>query len=314
MGRRLGIVALVYAAAGSTGLAEVAESVRAPGGPGGLMLVGVGMLLVGFGFKVSAVPFHLWTPDVYEGAPTSVTAFMSTVVKAGAIAAAVRTLTVALGPATAEMDGLLWVLAAATMTVGNVVALRQSSLKRMLAYSSIAHSGYMLVGLTAGTAEAAEAILYYTAAYAAMNVGAFCVMMMLARRGADNEDVSDLAGLARRNPLSAAAMSVFMLSLTGIPPLAGFFGKVAIFAAALSAGYTVLVVVAIANSLVSAAYYLGVIRTMYFDEGGVEAATQRPHLAVATAVALVATIALGLFPQPVLDAAAEALNTVVLGR
>lgn len=307
-------IALVYAATGSIALAEIAQSAAVSAGDSTLLLFGVGMLLVGFGFKVSAVPFHLWTPDVYEGAPTSVTAFMSTAVKAGAFAAAIRTLTVALGPATAELTNLLWILAAATMTVGNVVALRQTSLKRMLAYSSIAHTGYLLVGLTAGTPEAGSAVLFYLATYAAMNLGAFGVLMMMARRGDPSEDIADFAGLGRTSPVLAAGMTVCMLSLTGIPPLAGFVGKFVLFAAALDAGFPFLVLVAIANSLVSAAYYLGVIRTMYFEDGGAGPVDGRGHLAAATLVAVVVTVLLGVMPSTVLDAASQALDTVVLGR
>jgi len=307
-------IALIYAVTESTHLAAIASVAASPAGDSTLLLFGVGMLIVGFGFKVSAVPFHLWTPDVYEGAPTSVTAFMSTAVKAGGFAAALRILMVALGPATAELTNLLWLLAAATMTVGNVVALRQTSLKRMLAYSSIAHSGYLLVGLTAGTPQAGAAVLFYLATYAAMNLGAFGVMMMMARSGAPTENISDLAGLGRTRPMIAAAMAICMLSLTGIPPLGGFIGKLSLFAAALDAGFPILVLVAIANSLISAAYYLGVIRTMYFEEGDAEPVAGRGYLGAATAIAVALTVILGVMPSTVLDAAAEALNTVVLGR
>jgi NADH-quinone oxidoreductase subunit N len=276
-------------------------------------MVGVAMLLVGFGFKVAAVPFHLWTPDVYEGAPTSVTAFMATAVKAGAFAGLVRAVSVALAPVAAQLDGVLWAGAALTMTVGNMVALKQSSLKRMLAYSSIAHTGYLLIGITVGGADAGAAVLYYLAVYAAMNLGAFGVMALLVRPGNSAERIADLAGLGQRSPMLAVAMTICMLSLTGIPPLGGFFGKLYLFTAALERGYAVLVLVAVLNSVLSAAYYLGVVRAMYFDSGAPDTVPPRPYLALATAGAVVATIALGLAPEPILERASAALANVLLG-
>jgi NADH-quinone oxidoreductase subunit N len=305
-------IALLYAEAGSTTYAALA-STAASQPPSALLRIGTAMLLVGFGFKVAAVPFHLWTPDVYEGAPTSVTAFMATAVKAAAFAGLVRAVMVALGPIAADLDAVLWGGAALTMSVGNVVALKQTSLKRMLAYSSIAHTGYLLVGVTAGGSESAAAVLYYLTVYAAMNLGAFGVMMLLARTGEGAEQIRDVAGLGSRSPMLALAMTVCMLSLTGIPPLGGFFGKFYLFAAALERGYVVLVLVAVLNSVVSAAYYLGVVRAMYFDSGGLAAAPSRPYLAVATAVAAAATVALGLAPGTVLDAAHASLERVLLG-
>lgn len=304
-------IALIYAEAGSTDLAAVAQA--ASRGGSAILTTGTAMLLVGFGFKVAAVPFHLWTPDVYEGSPTSVTAFMATAIKAAAFAGLVRTVAVALGPVALRLDAVLWAGAAVTMTVGNVVALRQTSLKRMLAYSSIAHTGYMLVGLTAGGADGASAILFYLAVYAAMNLGAFGSMMLLARQSDRGEHIQDLAGLGQTSPILALAMTVCMLSLTGIPPLGGFFGKLYLFTAALERGYVVLVLIGVLNSVVSAAYYLGVVRTMYFDSGGVGADTKRPYLAVATAAAVVATILMGLAPSGLLNAAHNSMGHVLLG-
>jgi NADH-quinone oxidoreductase subunit N len=306
-------IALLYGATRSTVLAEIAAGLGgAP--PSGLALLGMGMLTVGLAFKVSAVPFHLWTPDAYEGAPTSVTAFMSTAVKAAGFAASVRILSVALAAAAPHLELVLSVLAVLTMTVGNFVALRQTSLKRMLAYSSIAHTGYLLVGLAAGTTDAAAAILFYLAAYGAMNIAAFAVLMSVARRGEQVEDIADLAGLGTSRPLLAAAMTVAMLSLTGIPPLGGFTAKLYLFSSALEAGKTGLVLVALGNSVVSAAYYLGVVKTMYFDPAPPQGETNsRPHLAVALAVAIVVTILLGVSPSAVLDAAANAMEGVLTG-
>jgi NADH-quinone oxidoreductase subunit N len=308
-------IALLYGATGSTILAEIAANL---GGatPGGLALLGMGMLTVGLAFKVSAVPFHLWTPDAYEGAPTSVTIFMSTAVKAAGFAAAVRILTVAFAASGGQLEIVLSALAIVTMTVGNFVALRQTSLKRMLAYSSIAHTGYLLVGLAAGTSDAAAAILFYLAAYGAMNVAAFSVLMYVARRGERVEDISDLAGLATSRPLLAAAMTIAMLSLTGIPPFGGFTAKLYLFSAALDAGRTGLVLVALGNSVVSAAYYLGVVKTMYFDPAPFPAkvtAASRPYLGVALAIAVTVTVLLGVAPSAVLDAAANAMEGVLTG-
>ncbi|MFP6627109.1 MAG: NADH-quinone oxidoreductase subunit N [Deltaproteobacteria bacterium] len=311
-------IALIYAETGSTVLVGVAEGISG-GADAGVLMAGVAMLMVGFGFKVAAVPFHLWTPDVYEGSPTSVTVFMATVVKAGAFAALLRTLVVALAPLHEQIYPLLAVAAVATMTLGNLAALAQTSLKRMLAYSSIAHTGYLLVGLAAVAAqgatsavggvnsvEATGSVLFYLAVYGAMNLGVFGIMMLLARVDYGAEDIDDLAGLSRRHPLLAATMTVFLLSLTGFPPLGGFIGKLYVFAAALDAGLVWLVVVAVVNSVVSAVYYLGVVRAMYFDQGQDGRAVYdgaRPYLAVAVAMALVATLALGLFPSGLMEAA-----------
>jgi NADH-quinone oxidoreductase subunit N len=309
-------IALVYAAAGSTMLAQIqAAAVSVDASARSLLVVGAAMLLVGFGFKVAAVPFHLWTPDVYEGAPTSVTAFMATVVKIGAFAALIRTLTIALAPIAADLSLALWIGAAATMTVGNVVALRQTSIKRMLAYSSIAHSGYLLVGAAAATSGAASAMLFYLVAYGAMNLGAFGVVMTLARQGEGGDRIADLAGLGQSRPMLAVAMTLCMLSLTGIPPLGGFLGKLYLFTEALEAGQTTLVVVAVLNSVVSAFYYLGVVRVMYFENprGGIEPLAPRPYLWAGTALAVAATVALGLVPGAVLGGAARALQAVLLG-
>ncbi|RMD81093.1 MAG: NADH-quinone oxidoreductase subunit N [Candidatus Dadabacteria bacterium] len=304
-------IALLYAETGSTMIGEVARA--ASGEPTGLMLVGVGLLLVGFGFKIAAVPFHLWTPDVYEGAPTSVTALMATLVKAAGFVAFVRVVVLGLAPHLDLLAGILWAGAVATMSIGNFVALRQTSLKRLLAYSAIAHTGYLLVGLTPGTAEGAAAALFYLVVYGAMNLGAFGVMMLLARRGNGAERISDYAGLGARSPVLALTLTAFLLSLTGIPPFGGFVGKVYLFAAALRAGYIVLVVIAVLNSVVSAAYYLGVVRTMYFEDGQGPAAAPRPRLALATAVALVVTVWLGVAPSGLIEAATAAVSHALLG-
>ena len=312
-------IATLYAVTGSTTLAEIAAALARPGiAPGDhlVLVLGAGLVLIGLGFKIAAVPFHLWAPDVYEGAPTSVTAFMATAVKAGGFAALLRTAVVALEPLHPDLQGVLWASAAVTMTVGNLIALRQTSLKRMLAYSSIAHTGYLLMGVVAGTEAAGSAVLFYLAGYGAMNLVAFGVMIAVADGPRSAEKISDYAGLSQTQPALAAAMTVSMLSLTGIPPLVGFVGKLYLFQTAMQAGLFGLVVLACFNSVVSAAYYLGVVRTMYFEappsaENALPQATG--YAAFVVAVATVLTVLLGVVPASVLAATARAFKVVLLG-
>jgi NADH-quinone oxidoreductase subunit N len=281
----------------------------------GVLMLGVALILVGLGFKVAAVPFHFWAPDVYTGAPTSVTAFMATAVKAGAFAMALRTIAVALEPLGEELGNLMWLAAAATMTVGNLAALRQTGLKRMLAYSSVAHSGYLLIGFCAAGHGGIAAVLFYLAVYGAMNLAAFGVLMAVGDEGDGGDDISRLAGMGHRRPMMAAAMTVAMLSLTGFPPLGGFMGKLFLFSAALEAGLVGLVLVAVANTVLSAVYYLAVVRTMYFVEPAQATAAVRhqPYLAVAVAISVAVVLALGLAPAALMDGAREALALTVLG-
>ena len=290
-------IALLYGATGTTRLDLIAE--RLPGAADrALLLVGVTMLLVAFGFKIAAVPFHMWTPDVYEGAPTSVTALMAVAVKSAGFAAFARVFLNAFAGLQADLSMVLWVLAAATMTVGNVLALVQGNIKRMLAYSSIAHAGYVLVALTAGGSAGGSAALFYLLVYAFMTLGAFGVVIALGRKGAPNEAIEDYAGLGFCSPLLGAAMAVFMLSLTGIPPLAGFAGKFYIFTAAVREGYLVLAVIGVLNSVVSAGYYVRVLVAMYMTAGEPEIVrpARRPYLVTSIVVSAVATVMVGVFP------------------
>lgn len=312
-------IALVYSAAGSTELGAVAGALSATG-PAALVL-GVALVLVGFAFKIAAVPFHLWTPDVYQGAPTPVTLFMATAVKAAAFIALLRVFVVALAPLWSELGTVLWALAAITMTVGNIAALRQSSMKRMLAYSAIAHTGYLLMGLAAVAASqslaGASALFFYLMAYAAMNTAAFTVLISVCSGRAGGDSLAGLSGLARRRPGLAMVMTLAMLSLTGFPPLAGFMGKFYLFAAVLEAGLTGLVVVAVINTVISAAYYLGVVRAMYFEEAPAslagEGPARRPLLAITTWAAALATVVLGLFPAPLLSLAEAVVASIGQG-
>ncbi len=213
-----------------------------------MLAIGFGLLLVGFGFKISSVPFHMWAPDVYEGAPTSITALIATGSKAAAFAALLRVLLTALRGAPLDWPMLLWVMAAITMTVGNVVALAQQNIKRMLAYSSIAHVGYMLVGVVAGGSLGAGAVLFYLLVYTFTTAGAFGAVLLLERNGREAVELADYGGLAARHPVLAVALSVFLLSLIGIPPTAGFVGKFYLFGAAVQSGYVWLAVIGVLNS------------------------------------------------------------------
>ncbi len=275
-------------------------------------LLALGLLLVGFGFKVSAVPFHMWTPDAYEGAPTIVAGFMSTGVKAAAFAALVRVMVVAFPSMHALWYPVLWVLAAVTMILGTVVGVAQTSLKRMLAYSSIAHAGYLLIGLAASNDTGRGAILFYLLAYGITNLAAFGLIGLLATRDRANDDLSSMAGLSDRHPALAAVFSVLLLSLGGIPPTAGFIGKWYIFSAAIRSGDYGLAIIGVLTSVVSIFFYLRVIVMMYMAEPGDAPRSPEPSpVAVFTLAATVAaTFYLGILPTRVLDLAAQSIGSL----
>jgi NADH-quinone oxidoreductase subunit N len=301
-------IALIYGATGTTNLDRIAAAIASrPRDP--LFVIGLGLMMVGFGFKISSVPFHMWVPDVYQGAPTSVTALIATGSKAGAFAALIRVLTVTLRGVPPDWAALLWVMAAVTMTVGNIVALAQSNLKRMLAYSSIAHVGYMLVGLVAGGVGGASSVLFYLLTYTFTTAGAFGVITLCERARGEAVEVADYAGLARRHPVLAAALGLFLLSLVGIPPLAGFVGKFYVFGAAVRAGYFWLAVIGVLNSAAAAYYYLRIIVYMYMREPEGTATTYASSFAggLALAIALLAIVILGVIPAPFVDLAQAAV-------
>jgi NADH-quinone oxidoreductase subunit N len=304
-------IALVYGATGSTHLRTIAGFMAdSPMLESPLFAVGALLILTGFAFKVAAVPFHMWTPDAYEGAPTSVTAFMSAGAKAAGFAALVRVTLSALAELQADWRPVLSALAVLTMTVGNVTALLQTNLKRMLAYSSIAHAGYILVALVAGGPAGAAASSFYLAVYAFMNLGAFGILAMLGREREERVLLGDLAGLGARHPFLALAMTVFLLSLGGIPPTAGFMGKVYVFGAALDAGHVALVIVGVLNSVVSVYYYLRVTVAMYMeDPAGEPVHVSRALPArVALAATLVLTLWWGLQASDLLAAAERSVR------
>jgi NADH-quinone oxidoreductase subunit N len=308
-------IAFTFAVTGSTRLDQVgAELARQANQPGVLVLLAAGLLLVGFGFKVSAVPFHMWTPDAYQGAPTVVTGFMSTAVKAAAFAAFVRVFLSAFEPLRAHWVPVLWAVAVATMIGGTVVGVVQTNVKRLLAYSSIAHAGYLLVGLIAASPAGKAAVLFYLAAYAVTNLGAFGVVAMLGRGDHPHDRLEDFAGLWHRRPGLAGLLAVFLLSLGGFPPTAGFVGKWYIFSAAIQEGYYGLALVGVLTSVVSVYFYLSVIVRMYMTEApaDVPGAPALPAVAaVALGVAVVAVFYLGVLPARVLDLAARSVATIL---
>jgi len=310
-------IALMFGATGSTNITEIATALRG-GNTGVLAYVAIALMFVGIGFKIAAAPFHVWTPDVYEGAPAPIVGLMSTAPKAAAFAVLLRILFAA-----ASADAfhsawfwLVWVSAALSMTLGNVGALVQNNMKRLLAYSSIAHAGYLLVaflGPATGPENGISAAIFYTASYAAMNVGAFCIVSHLAGDGERYVTLDDYAGLSQRSPWLAAMLSIFMLSLIGIPLTGGFFAKYYVFNAALHANLVGLTVIGMINSAIAAYYYLRVIVVMYMQESKTDAPVLPvpASLGVAVILSAAATLYLGIWPQRVLDYAVRSAHDLM---
>ena len=293
-------MALVYGASGTTVIPDIAQRLGDGSGSNPLLLLGIVLMGVGFAFKVSAAPFHMWTPDVYQGAPIPVTAFMSVGTKAAAFAMIVRVFAGGLPHLAPEWQAVLAVVSLASMVVGNLMAIAQVSLKRLLAYSGVAQAGYILVGVIAGGQNGLSAVLYYLFVYMFMNFGAFAVITLMSGREGDADSFADLNGLGRRNPVLAVAMTIFMLSLAGFPPSVGFFGKLFLFTAGVSAGYTWLVVVAVIMSVVSVFYYIRVLVPVWSPAPALERV--RPSLASNLAIILsgAASLVLGLSPTALL--------------
>jgi NADH-quinone oxidoreductase subunit N len=306
-------IALCFAVGGTTKLDELALVVaRVELEPGILLVLAMGMLLVGFAFKVSAVPFHMWTPDAYQGAPTLVTGFMSTGVKAAAFAAFARVFLTTLGPLRSEWLPVLSAVAGLTMIVGTVVGVAQSSVKRMLAYSSIAHAGYLLLGLLAANDAGKASILFYLAAYAVANLGAFGVLAALSSADRPHDDVRDFAGLWNDRPGLAALLTVFLLSLGGFPPTVGFVAKWYVFNAAVQANLISLAVLGVLTSVISVFFYLRIVVQMYMSEERAAGHRPKPPV-VATAgmlIALAAVFYLGVLPGRLLSIAAESVASI----
>jgi NADH-quinone oxidoreductase subunit N len=301
--------ALLYGAAGSLSLPALAKYFQA-GQISRMALAGMGLLLVGFAFKVAAVPFHMWTPDVYEGAPTPFTGFMSVGVKAAAFAAFVRVFFEALTAVQVDWTHILWALAVLTMILGNVAALVQENIKRMLAYSSIAHAGYLLIGMVAGKEAGTSGMLYYLLAYTFTNIGAFGVVALVGKKGEANVMIDDYRGLAKVHPLLALVMSIFLFSLAGIPPTAGFMGKFTIFSAAINSGYIWLVIVGVLTSAASVFYYFRVIMKMYMESP--ETAPTKlqfgPAMVLALSITTAVVLYIGIFPTTYLNLATESVK------
>jgi len=306
-------IAFLYGVTGTTNIERLSTAIAAQSMSGNpMILLGIGLLIVGFAFKIAAVPFHMWSPDAYEGAPTVVTGFMSTGVKAAAIAAFVRVFLKGLDPMIADWAPVLWWIAAATMIVGTVVGVAQTSLKRMLAYSSIAHGGYLLAGLVAGNDVGKAAILFYLAAYALTNLGAFGVIAILGSRERANDDLRDYAGLWHSHPALTTLMTFFLLSLGGFPPTAGFIAKWYVFSAAVGSGYYGLAIIGVLSSVVSVFFYLRIVVMMYMTERDarpVPAAV--PALAMAGLIlSLIGVLYLGVLPSRVIDFAQASISTI----
>ncbi len=294
-------VSLVFGATGSFDLVRIREIIlhgNVVGGRSILVLAGISLLVVGFGFKVASVPFHMWTPDVYEGAPTSITGYMATGVKAAAFGALLRVFMGGFSPLQGKWTGILWVLAFLTMSVGNITALVQRDVKRMLAYSSIAHAGYLLVGFTAGDTLGSSGILFYLLAYAFMSLGAFGVLGYIAEPD-EGHDLDRFSGLAYRRPALALVMAVCMFSMAGIPPTAGFVGKFYLFSSAVKKGFIGLAILAVINSAISVYYYLRVVVYMYFKEpeGDGVPSDVSPSGSVALAISSFGVLFMGVFPR-----------------
>lgn len=313
--------ALLYGATGHTELAAIGEAVRAGGEHQTMILVALVLVLVGLAFKIGAVPFHMWTPDAYEGAPTPATTYMAVVIKAGGFAMFLRVLLTCFAEeglmswSAGWPPALAW-MAVLTMTVANLVAGQQESVKRMLAYSSVAHAGYLLVGVVATVnpgSQAGASILFYLLTYTVSTAGAFGALILCGRRGAEAVSYEDLAGIGRRHPAAALAFSLFLVSLAGIPPTAGFFGKWYIFRAAIDSGYYALTIIAFLNSVIAAYYYLRVLVFMYMREPAAGAPIATPmrsgYVATALVLSAILVIALGVFPSLPLDMAVQATES-----
>ena len=307
-------IALFYGASGSTTYAALRAtfgSAAFPYSHGLMALAASGLVFIGLAFKLGAVPFHMWVPDAYEGAPTTVTAYMSVVSKAAAAAAFIRVFGASLASLQQDASAVLWVLAVATMTLGNVVAIAQTNVKRMLAYSSIAHAGYLLVALTAAGEAGYSSVLFYLLSYVFMTLGAFGVVSLVRKGDGEALDISQYSGLAGKHGLLAAAMAVFMVSLAGIPPTAGFFAKFYVFSAAVRAGHVGLAVIGVLNSLVSVYFYMRIVYLMYMKEetSPVEHSPSRAGW-VALAICVMGTVLLGVLPSSFARLAAASIASL----
>ncbi|MBU6498083.1 MAG: NADH-quinone oxidoreductase subunit NuoN [Rhodospirillales bacterium] len=296
-------ISLVYGFSGGMGFTELAKALADPAHVSPGLVVGIVFVVAGLAFKISAVPFHMWTPDVYEGAPTPVTAFMGTAPKVAAMALLVRVMAAPFGHLLGEWQQLIVLVSVASMLLGSLAAIGQRNIKRLMAYSSIGHMGYALIGLAAGTQAGIRGVLVYLVTYVFMNIGTFALILAMRRRGRMVEGIADLSGLARRDPAMALGLAVFMFSMAGIPPFSGFWGKYFIFTAAVQQGMWALAVIGVLTSVIGAFYYIRIIKVMYFDTEG-EAFEARPaSLSFVAAAGGIFTTFFFVFPAPLVAAA-----------
>src|SRR3984885_13143187 len=298
---------LIYGFTGTVSFAGIAQA-ASHSGIG--LIFGVVFLFAGFCFKVSAVPFHMWTPDVYQGAPTPVTAFFAAAPKVAGVAMFVRAAVMAFPGITSEWQQIVVFVSIASMALGSFAAIGQKNIKRLMAYSSTGHMGFALVGLAAGTAEGAQGVLVYVAIYVAMTLGTFSVILAMKRNGQHVERISDFAGLSRTNPLLAFFFAMLLFSLAGVPPLAGFFGKFYVFVAAIKAGLFTLSVIGVLTSVIGAYYYLSIVKVMYFDEPLTQLDPVRVELRAVLAVAGLFNIFFFVYPGPLVSMATVAAKSL----
>ena len=292
---------LIYGSTGSTNIFKIAEFIKTNDSSSPLMLMGIVLLVIGFGFKVAAVPFHMWAPDVYHGSPTPVTAFMAVGPKAAAFAAFFRVFKEGIPNMAANWEILLCIVAVLSMFVGNLGAIMQTNIKRMLAFSSISHAGYLIIAVIAKSSLAGSGLLFYMLTYAFTTFGAFGIVILLGRKGEENLELENYSGLAYKHPLLALSMTVFLLSLGGLPPFAGFVAKFYIFSAAIEEGFVTLVIIAVLNSAISFYYYLKVVVFMYMKEPtGEFQISLTPMTLFVVIIGIIGTVELGIYPDPII--------------
>jgi NADH-quinone oxidoreductase subunit N len=303
-------ISLTYGFSGSMDFAHIAQAVTDPAGVSTGLIVGIAFIITGMAFKLSAVPFHMWTPDVYEGAPTSVTAFMSTAPKVAPFVVLLRVMFGPFGHVAVEWQLIIEFIAIASMLLGSFAAIAQKSIKRLMAYSSIGHMGYALIGLAAGTESGVRGVLLYLLTYVVMSAGAFACIIAMRRRGLAVEKISDLGGLAKNDLPLASLLAIFMFSMAGIPPMAGFFGKLLVFRAAVDSGLWALAVIGVLTSVVGCFYYLRVIKVMFFDPAEEKFDVRSGSLSFVAMSTGIFTLAFFVFPAPFLGAAALAAKSL----
>jgi NADH-quinone oxidoreductase subunit N len=303
-------ISLTYGFSGSMDLARIAQAVTDPSGASTGLVVGLAFVIAGLAFKLSAVPFHMWTPDVYEGAPTPVTAFMSTAPKVAPFAVLLRVMLVGFGHVSVQWQPIIVLVSIGSMLLGSFAAIAQTNIKRLMAYSSIGHMGYALIGLAAGTEAGIRGVLVYLLTYVVMSAGTFACIIAMRRKGLSVEKISDLGGLAKNDLTLASLLAIFMFSMAGIPPMAGFFGKLYVFLAAVQAGMWTLAIIGVLTSVVGCYYYLRVIKVMFFDDAKAAFDARSPSLSFVAVSTGAFTLLFFAFPAPFVGAAAQAAKVL----